>query len=166
MNAQQTVQEVQAVTPYMFECVAFCFILASHFITNLIKKIRWFPAFMCKVKTSVDGNHSYRKLKSCLLLASAMVMSYAGVCWSLLQRYDNTEQVYVITGLICVLQWVIAEIAFKAAEGTKFEKSANVLKGRLYVPEDSHKVVKTIAYATGGGVDKRPKTVDFNPAVK
>jgi len=161
-DIQQTAKDIQAVaktaeavTPYLFEIIAFCFIVASHFITNIIKKARWLPAFLCKTKHSKDGNHTYRQLESYWLILIAMIMTYAGVSWALLQRYENAEQVYVVTGLICVLQWVIAEAAFSFAEGTKFEKSAAAIKGNLYVPNDSTVIMKTIAKATGGGVDKR-----------
>ena len=164
MDAQQIAQDVETVRPYLFEIVAFCTIVVSHFLTNLVKKIRFFPVMFCKLKMSADGKHPYHQLKSYYLIGFAMTLSYIGVAWSLLQRYDNLEQVLVITGIVCVMQWVIAEIVFGLAEGTKFEKSAQILKGKMYVPDDATILAKTIAKATGGGVDKKPKSVDFDPS--
>lgn len=157
MTAQQAAQEIQAATPYLWEIVSFCFIIASHFITNKVKKIRWLPAFLCDTKYSKERGTAYLQAKRCLLILCAMAISYAGVSWSLLQRYDNTEQVYVITALICALQWLIVEVIFSLASGTKYEKTAEIVKGNLYVPSDATAFVKTVAYATGGGVDRRDK---------
>ena len=154
-DIQTAAKDIQAVTPYLFEIVAFCFIVGSLFVTNLIKKVRWFPAFLCRIKTSASGKYTYRKLEKKYLVLIALSLSYGGVSWALLQRYENAEQVYVITGLIVALQWLLVESAFKFAKGTKLQPLADTLKGKLYVPDDATMMMKTVARVSGGGVDSR-----------
>lgn len=155
MDIQQTTQDIETIRPYLWEIIAFVLILFSLFLTNIIKKIRWFPAYLCNARTSKNGKYTYRKLQKKYLVIMAIAMSYAGVSWSLLHRYPGQgEDIYVITGVIVVLQWLIVESAFKFSVGTKFEPMANVVMGKLYVPEDATVLMKTVAKMSGGGVEK------------
>ncbi len=164
-DVQQTVKDVQAVTPYVWEIGAFIMILVSLTITNVVKKWRWFPMFMCKLKKSKDGHHLYKKLKKPYLVTLAMALSFAGVSWCLFHRYTNAEDVLVISGVVCVMQWGIVDLVFKLTQGTKYEKAGEIIREGLYVDDDATIFVKTVATCTGGGVDRRKLRKDDIPHI-
>jgi len=159
----QTSRDIEAVTPYMWEITAVCWILVSLTITQIIKKCRFWPAFMCNLKEARqrrDGDEFvryYKKLKPRYLKSFATLLSFAGIAYALAQRYDNLEQICFIAGIAAVLQWKIVDIVFARTEKTNPEL-ADKLRNGIYIPEEDATVFNTIlAKATGGGVDKRDK---------
>jgi len=158
-DVANALKDVKLVTPYIWEILVVVALLVSMTLTNKIKKWRWLPRFLCRMKLSkkIKGKRQfeYKQLKSIYLDGICYIMSYAGVSWTLLQRYDNHQQVFIISGFIIVMQFAIIRGLFAQAKSTKFAAAALALKGNLYVSKDATMIAKVGAYATGGGVEKK-----------
>ena len=157
-DVQQTVQDVQAITPYIWEIVATCGIFVSLTITQWFKKRRFFPKFLCNLKESklkTDGTrYKYKQLKPFYLDAIATIQTFIYVSGCLYIRYEAYE-VLIVGFFASILQWKIIKIIFLKAQEKESSKLAQILKGDIYVPDDATMFVKTVAYMAGGGVDKK-----------
>jgi len=154
-----TVKDVKLVTPYIWEVFAVLCIPAALTILNKIKKIRWFPLFLCRVKQSKPDKNkniwSYRQLKSGYLDSISAIMIFSGVLYCLMQSYDDIEQMAVVAVIIVVLHNRVLKAIFAHAKNTKFADAAAAFKGNLYVSDDATVMAKVVAVATGGGVEKK-----------
>lgn len=160
-DIQQTVQDVQAITPYVWEIMSVVAIFVSLTVCQYIKKFRYFPDFMCNYKYSKDRVYIYKKIKPIYLKLFATLASFVLITYCLSQRYGDINQVMMISGFAAILQWSIVEIVFKIVD-KRFPGVKDVLSDGLYFPEEDKTVFKTtVAVLTGGGVEKKKK-VDFN----
>jgi len=158
----QAVQDAEKVTPYIYEILVVAVILTSLGITQLTKKIRWFPSWMCKLKPVKPRGEDepvkyYKKLKTGYLDMEALLLTWAGSTYCLIQRYDKIEFIIFVCFMIAFLQRKIIKTIFIKMKQEGHEKMAAALAGELYVGADATVFDKTLARMSGGGIDKRDK---------
>jgi hypothetical protein len=152
---EQTIADSNLVAPYLWEIMAFIAVLGVLRLTQGLKRLRGLPLCLCNVKHSQDGKHSYRKLKSFWLESFATVGAFVVITACLSQKYNDINQVMLISGICAVSQFSIIKLIFKFLDARKPGLS-EILSNGLYVSENDQTVMTRMAQSVvGGGVDKR-----------
>lgn len=155
LQQDTAVDAVASAKPYFWEIMAFVSILWCSRITQWLKQRRWFPNCMCTWRSSKDLKYRYKQLKKKYLMAFFHVSSYVFVLYCLKQRYDNLEQIAVVTLIINGMLFVVIEGGLKLIE-QKNPEFAKVISTGLYKPEDDQtKMTKVATLLLGGGKDRR-----------
>ena len=159
-DMQQTAVDIETAKPYFWEIMAFCSILGCSRITQWLKQRRWWPEWMCTWRSSERGVH-YKQINKGYLMTFFHITSYAAVLYCLMQRYDNLEQVAVVTLIINSMLFVVIEGGLKLIEQRNPE-FAKIVSTGLYTSADDEEKTKLKKAAEvaatlilGGGVDKR-----------
>jgi hypothetical protein len=152
---EQTIADSNLVAPYLWEIMSFIAVLGVLRLTQGLKRLRGLPLCLCNVKHSQDGKHSYRKLKSFWLESFATVGAFVVITACLSQKYNDINQVMLISGICAVSQFSIIKLVFRFLDAKKPGLS-EILSNGLYVSETDQTVMTRMAQSVvGGGVDKR-----------
>ena len=163
MDIQQTSKDVKAgaeaaksISPYLWEILAFLGVLTCLRATNWIKRQRWFPTFLCNLKTSKNGKHQYHKLKPFYIKSFAHLSSFGALLITLNQKYPLDDGLIIACAVISASVFVLIEGAF-ALINSRSPELAEALANGVYVPEEEMTVMAKVTQTliTGGGVDKR-----------
>jgi len=155
------IETVNALAPYWWDIAVFFWLLFVFRSMQSIKRFQHFPAFLCKVKTSKNGKHKFKKLKVIYIDGLAASLSAIGIYFIERQlvgvRYDGIEQLIIVTVIVALSAQTLIKIAITYISKTHPEIGEILVDG-LYKPEDDLTVFdKTMMVAlVGGGVDKRP----------
>jgi len=157
-DAQQLAKDVAAVTPYVWEAAAFFAVLGCSRVTQWLKQRRWFPMWMCTERTSKSGK--YKKIKRRYLMPFFYCTSYGSIFYCLMQRYDNQEQIAVITAIITANIFVFMEWGLSRIEKSNPDLADTIANG-LYRPDEEQTIFVKAATMFVGRGKPRPD-VDFD----
>lgn len=143
-----------------WDLYAFLWLLFAYRANNTLKRQRWYPRFMCKIKTSKDGRYQYKKIKVKYFRVGSVFLFSIGVfyCWTELigVRFEDIQQVLIASAVVGVNAQLIIGLAMSQLKKRAPEAHEILAEGLYKDRDDMTMVDKTMVYlVSGGGEDKR-----------